>query len=815
MFKIGFFSKQIGEKMVKEKKELYHKPEDLEKKISDWTEPCFSEAGISILNKRYLDKDESGKVVESPKEMLYRVAHIVGQIDSNYGDYNPNETEREFYELMASGKFLPNSPTLKGAGLNINLSACYVVPIEDSREGIFKEALFNSVEIQAYGGGTGFNFSTLRAKGSSIKSTKGKSSGPISFMKIFDKAIGETIAQGGTRQGANMGILRVNHPDIEQFITCKEKEGELTNFNISVGVTEDFMRKAISGEDYDIIDHTGKIVGKKNAKAIFDKIVNHAWKKGDPGIIYIDRINQNNPTPDLGTITATNPCGEQPLLDLEACNLGSVNLRQFVNGKEIKWDELENTIYSAIHFLDNVIDANKFPLEKTEKEKKELEKILSNHVKEKEIIESIIDEYSLSPIEKSVKGNRKIGLGVMGFADMINSMGIGYGSEESYEIAEKVMEFIHKKSQEASVKLAESRGTFPNWKGSIYDPDSKNFLGEFLKLRNACVSTIAPTGTISTLLGVSGGIEPQFAVAYIRKSDYDENGVAKIENFIVDREFEKLARTENFFTPELLDEISENKGSLLGVRKPKNISSKRWAEIKDLFLVANDLTYDEHIRMQDAFQRHVDNAISKTINLPEDADEETIRKAYLMTLETSVKGITVYRDGTIENQTLSAKRETQLKNGERPIVIGTTVKQKTPLGNAFITLNVLKDDFSVPYEAFITIGKGGKDIDAIAEGYGRMASLSFKRGVKIEEMAEQLHGINGESMTGLGPNKVSSIPDAFAKGLIEAYSQINNKKTKLQSTELSGNFCPTCGSKMMMVEGCQKCTNPSCGYSKC
>ncbi len=794
---------------------LYTKPKDLEKKISDWAEPSFSEAGISILNLRYLTKDESGKVIETPKEMLYRVAHVVGQIDSDYGDFNPDETEKEFYDLMASGKFLPNSPTLRGAGLNINLSACYVVPVEDSREGIFKEALYGAVEIQAHGGGTGFNFSKLRAKGSLISSTKGQASGPVSFMKDFDVIIGRTIAQGGTRQGANMGILRYDHPDIEQFISCKEKKGEISNFNISVGVTEDFMRKVIAGEDYDIIDHKGKVVGKKNAKQIFDKIVNNAWKRGDPGIIYLDRINKRNPTPDLGAITGTNPCGEQPLLDFEACNLGSINLRSFIKDKQIDWEGLEKAVYSSVHFLDNVIDANKFPLEKTEKEKRELEEVLSRHLTDEELISSIIKEYSVSPIEKIVKGNRKIGLGVMGFADMLSSMEIGYGSDESFELAEKVMEFIHKKSQEGSVRLAETRGTFPNWKGSIYDPESKNFLGEFLKLRNASVSTIAPTGTISTALGVSGGIEPQFSVAYTRKSVYDENGIAKIESFIVDREFEKLARREGFFSQELLDQISENKGSLLGVRKPKNVSAKRWAEIKDLFLVANDLSYDEHIRMQDDFQKHVDNAISKTINLPEDVDEETVRGAYLMTLETAVKGITVYRDNSIENQTLSAKRQVQLENGERPSVIGTTIKQKTPFGNAFITLNVFKDDPTTPYEAFITIGKGGKDIDAIAEGYGRMVSLSFKRGVKIEELAEQLQGINGESVAGLGPNKVSSIPDAFGKGLIEAYSQINNTKTKLKSSELSGNFCPTCGSKMIMVEGCQKCSNPSCGYAKC
>ncbi|VVB83087.1 Vitamin B12-dependent ribonucleoside-diphosphate reductase [uncultured archaeon] len=803
--------------MVKEKKELYHKPEDLEKRISNWIEPGFSEAGINILTDRYLMKDESGKVIETTKEMLYRVAHVIGKADSNYAGSNPEETEKEFYELMASKKFLPNSPTLKGAGLNINLSACYVVPIEDSREGIFKEALFNAVEIQAHGGGTGFNFSQLRGKGSLIRSTGGKASGPVSFMGIIDKTVGDTIAQGGTRQGANMGILRYDHPDIDLFVDCKAEDGAIKNFNISVGITEEFMEMVNEGKDFPLIDHKGKEVGRKNAKELFDKIVHNAWKRGDPGLIYLDRIDKDNPTPHVGKITATNPCGEQPLLDLEACNIGSINLGVFVKDKKIDWNDLEKTVYSGIHFLDNVIDANEYPLKKTEKEVRELREILEKQIGDKKTIDDIVEKYSESPITKAVLGNRKVGLGVMGFSDMLISLGIGYGSEESYQLAEQVMEFISEKSREASVKLAETRGVFPNWKGSIYDSESKYFKGKELKLRNACTNTLAPTGTISTALGASGGIEPQFGLVYFRKSIYDEAGKAKLESFIVDAGFERIAKEEGFFTNELLEEIGKNKGSLEGVKRPANVSLKRWRELKELFTVANDLPYVEHIRMQDAFQKHVDNAISKTINLPNNATEEDVRGAYLMTFETSVKGITVYRDGSRKNQVLSSEKIKKLE-GKRPLTIGPVIEQKTPFGNAFIALMFLREDTTVPYESFVNIGKGGKDIGAIAEGYGRLVSLVFKLGGKVEDVIEQLQGISGESIAGLGPNKVTSLPDAYAQGLAEAWRQMNNENGDSKNgrnENFSGNICPTCGSKMMMVEGCQKCTNPNCGYSKC
>ncbi len=824
----------------------YKKSLDNEKRMKELEEPKFSKAGLSVLEKRYLQRDDiTRELTETPKELVYRVANVLSRADALYPGHNIRKTEKEFYDLMASEKFLPNSPTLRGAGLGINLAACYVLPVEDSRDGIFREGLANAVEIQAFGGGTGFNFSNLRAKGSLINSTKGVSSGIISFMKVYANALGKTIQQGGVRDGANMGILRYNHPEIESFITCKRDvtgKKELSSFNLSVGVYEDFMRKVISSPDelIPIIDHKGREVKRIAVKDLFEEIVKSAWISGDPGLIYLDRINASNPTPQLGNMVATNPCGEQPLLDYEACNLGSINLSKILVPsrvqyssresweKRIDWAGLEKTVHSAVHLLDNVIDVNDFPLKKSPKYQKELETILINHISDKQIIERIIEEYSQSPIEKIVKGNRKIGLGVMGFADLLISLGITYGSDQSYEVADKLMDFISKKSKESSVNLAKVRGVFPNFDGSVYDPKSQYFKGKESRQRNALLTTIAPTGTLSTLLGVNGGIEPLFALAYTRNAVYNENGTPTLNMFIVDKNFERIAKEEGFFSPELLKEIAKNNGSLEGVRKPLSLTSQKWREIRELFVTANDLHYKEHITMQDTFQRRVDNAISKTINLPSNATMAEIRGAYLMTLDTTVKGITVYKDGSIENQPLSASERQEIEMGGRPKVDGTTIKQKTPFGTAFITLNNLKDRPDIPFESFITIGKGGKDINAIAEGYGRILSLTFKKGTSVDEVAEQLKGISGESASGIGPSKIKSLPDAIAIGLLEANSQITGKPLKNGKTkegeeqptiskgeQLSGNFCPSCGSKLLTIEGCQKCTDPECGFSKC
>jgi len=757
----------------------YKKPENISEKIKSWSEPDIPERGVQILEARYLMKDDEGKVCESVKELFYRVAHVIASVDSVYNDFNSEESEKKFYELMTKGFFLPNSPALRGAGLNINLSACYVLPVEDSREGIFR-SLREAVEIQAFGGGTGFNFSKLRPRGSLIKSTKGVASGPISFMEIFDLALGKTIAQGGTRQGANMGILDYNHPDVEEFIKAKNKEGKLRNFNISVGVTEDFIKKVLNEEKYELINHKGEIVKVVNAKEIFDKIVQNAWQSGDPGLIFLDRIERDNATPEIGKIESTNPCGEQPLLPYEVCNLGSINLKKFVEGNSFNFEKLGEVVFDAVHYLDNVIDVNTYPLEK---------------------------------IEKMAKANRKIGLGVMGFADTLINLGIAYGSDESYEFAEKIMSFINQLAKQASVKLAETRGEFPNWEKSIFNESKEYFKGENLKIRNAARTTIAPTGTLSNIAGVEGGIEPIFAIAYKRRSVFNEEGKAKFDFFVINSDFEKIAKQEGFYSEELLEEICENKGSLKNVKKPENISDARWNELKKIFVTSHDLDFEQHIKMQARFQRFLDSAVSKTINLPNSASVEDVRKAYLLAYELGVKGITIYRDGCKSFQVLAVP-EKEIKH-IRPELIGTTVKQITPHGTAFITLNVEKKNPANPYEVFINIGKGRRDIGAISEGIGRLASLIFKSGVSLDELLDQIENIPGETQVGLGPTKICSLPDAFAKGLREAYSQLNkNVEIKTNQKNISsGNLCPDCGNPLYFVEGCQKCN--SCGYSRC
>jgi len=817
---------------------IYKRPFNLKDMISDWQEPNFSEGALKILKKRYLLKNNKEEIIETPKEMLYRVAKIISQPDKKYKDFNQEESEKDFYNLMAEGKFLPNSPTLKGAGLNINLSACYKIPVEDSREGIFREALYNAICIQAFGGGTGFNFSYLRPKDSLIKSTRGKSSGPISFMRVFDLAIGKVIAQGGTRQGANIGILNYDHKDIEQFITCK-KDGGITNFNISVGVTEEFMEKVKNGEEYFLKDHKGKKVKKVHAKEIFDKIVHNAWANGDPGIIFLDRLEKDNPTPKLGIIDGTNPCGEQPLLNFEACNLGSINLLKMIkrnnDGKcEIDYPLLKDTIHKSVHYLDNVIEVNNYPLKKSREEVKGLEAILRKEIKDEKAIRSIIKKFSESPIEKIVKENRKIGLGVMGFADLLIKLGIPYGSEESYKVAEKIMKFIDDESKKASVKLAKTRRKFKNWKDSIYDAKSEHYKGKNLELRNATTTTIAPTGTLSTLAGVEGGIEPLYGVAYYKRAIY-KDGKPKIEFVEINKEFEEIAKKKGFYNEKLILEIANKGGSLKNITKPKNISEEEWEQLKQLFVTAHDLSVEAHVKMQNSFQKHVDNAVSKTTNMPKEAEKSWVEKAYWLAYESGIKGITIYRNESKKHQVRSSgesELEGKLYEIKRPPVTGTTIKQLTPHGKAFITLNVLKDNPEIPYETFANIGKGGKDISAISEGYGRLLSLAFKHGVPLLDIIEQLEGIGGETKAGSAGNVIRSLPDSFSKALEVAYNllndklirekKINNKLEKNSRTDnkeifeeevkFSGNFCK-CGGMLKPDGGCLVCVD--CGFSKC
>jgi ribonucleoside-diphosphate reductase alpha chain len=552
-----------------------------------------------VLQKRYLLKGEEGDIIETPEGMFKRVSKAVASADNLYCNGDTDKAEKEFYQVMSRLEFLPNSPTLMNAGTPINqLSACFVIYIKDSIEGIFN-ALKHMALIHKSGGGVGFSFSKIRPKGDVVKSTKGVASGPTSFMKIFDVAT-DVIKQGGRRRGANMGILDVRHPDILEFITLKEHEGVLTNFNISVAVDNEFMNAAINNEEYSLINpRNGKHVKKLNAGKVFDIIVNTAWKCGDPGIIFIDEINRKNAIPDAGKIEATNPCAEQPLLNYESCNLGSINLTKMLKSNEIDYNKLKSVVETAVHFLDNVIDVNNFPISK---------------------------------VETETLKNRKIGLGIMGFAEMLIMLKIPYDSQDALDTAEEIMEFITYHARRTSAELGKLRGSFPNFKGSIYNKEG------FTAMRNATVTTIAPTGTISIIADATSGIEPLFAVSFIR--DVME-GEKLLE---VNKLFENTAKKEGFYSKELMTRIAK-KGSIQNMDEINE-------SIHKIFPTAHEIDPHWHVKMQAAFQKHVDNAVSKTVNLPESASPEDVKEIMLMAYKLKCKGITVYRYGSKEKQVL-------------------------------------------------------------------------------------------------------------------------------------------------------------------
>lgn len=557
---------------------------------------------LKVLQRRYLLQDEKGSVVETPSQLFLRVAQSVASVEKKYGKkHDAKKFESEFYKAMSRLEFLPNTPTLMNAGTKVGqLSACFVIPIGDSLSDIFESVKWTAI-IHQSGGGTGFNFSHLRPQGDPVRSTGGFASGPVKFMTIFDKTT-EVIKQGGKRRGANMGILRVDHPDIIEFITCKSVEGFLSNFNISVAVTDEFMKKVASNGDYFLVNpRTRNVEARQNAKKIFDLIVENSWKTGDPGVVFIDEINRKNPTPALGDIEATNPCGEQPLLPWESCNLGSINLSKVVKNGRINWRKLRSLVRLGVRFLDNVIDINKYPAPQ---------------------------------IERITLSNRKIGLGVMGFADALVKMNIPYNSEKSLVVAEKTMEFIQKEACRMSQELGKERGNFPNFEQSTWAK-------KFQNMRNATVTTIAPTGTISIIAGCSSGIEPLFAISYVR------NVMEGTRLHETNADFLRLSKKGGFYSKELIREISKN-GSLQHIGGiPRHI--------KRLFVTALDISPQFHIRMQAAFQRHTDNAVSKTVNLPQNASPDEVKEAYMFAYRLKSKGVTIYRYNSKRDQVLTVE----------------------------------------------------------------------------------------------------------------------------------------------------------------
>ncbi len=746
-------------------------PIHLDKSIFVKNRLNLSENARRVLRRRYLRKSRQGKVIETPEQMFRRVANHIARAEKKYGDKSSdqvNKWEEIFYEMMIDAKFLPNSPTLMNAGRRLGqLAACFVLPVEDSMEGIFG-ALHHAALIHKSGGGTGFAFSRLRPKNSTVGTTGGVASGPVSFMKIFNTAT-EQVKQGGTRRGANMAILRVDHPDIMEFIFSKEDNRELNNFNISVGVSDKFMQAVDRQEDYDLIDPRDQsAVNRLNAAEVYKTLVKQAWKNGDPGIIFLDRINQDNPTPHLGDIESTNPCGEQPLLPMEACNLGSINLAKFVlengDGPVIDFEGLKEVVGRSVRFLDNTIDMSNYPL---------------------------------AEIDEMVKGNRKIGLGVMGFADMLFQLKIPYNSDEALETAETVMQFIQEKAHEASQNLSEERGEFPNWEQSIYKERD-------LKLRNATCTTIAPTGTLSIIAGCSSGIEPLFALSFIR------NVMDNDKLLEVNPNFKEVANDRRFYSRELMDEIAK-RGS---IKKIKQIPK----DVRKVFVTAHDVSPDWHIRMQAAFQKYTDNAVSKTVNLPRDATVEDVMKVYNLANELGCKGVTIYRDGSKENQVLSFSQKDRRKDDfmsavkERPETLdGFTTRMKTGYGHLYVTVTEYDGK---PFEVFATIGKSGRSTTAKTEAIGRLASLALRSGIKVDEIVDQLKGIGGEHPVFQNGGLVLSIPDAIARVLDRRYISGDAVKGNHKSeNSLMGEKCPECGQTVSFEEGCILCH--FCGFNKC
>ena len=836
---------------------------------------ALSDNGRLVLERRYLAKDARGKLVETPDQLFRRVAHNIALAEAKFvpparADAVVAQYEARFYDLLTSLRFLPNSPTLGNAGRAMQqLSACFVLPVEDSMERIF-ESLKDTALIHQSGGGTGFAFSRLRPAGDIVASTGGVASGPVSFMRVYDAAT-ESIKQGGTRRGANMAILSVDHPDIETFINVKSDMTALQNFNISVAVTERFMRAVERGESYELINpRTKKVARAADARAIFRQMVQNAWKNGDPGLVFLDRINRDNPTPRLGRIEATNPCGEQPLLPYESCNLGSINLARFVadtppparaqNGRRgpilapaIDWDALGEAIPACVRFLDDVIEQNRYPI---------------------------------PPIDEMTRRTRKIGLGVMGWADLLFVLRIRYDSDAAIELAGRVMSFIQERADAASIALAEERGVFPAWHGSIYDPASGDKRGG-PRYRNSTRTTVAPTGTLSIIADCSGGIEPAFALAFMRQHYLDRNDPSKATQLPeLNRTFRTVAEREGFYSNELIAHLAKG-GSL---REREEVPA--WA--KDVFRTSHDIDPEWHVKMQAAFQRHTDNAVSKTINFHHDATVADVEQAYMLAYREGCKGITVYRDGSRDRQVLShatARGPEQaeaiaaeialdvhelIEGGAHPAPLASTdprpagapyrrhlpderqsITHKFRVGEQEGYLTVGLYDDGTPGEIFVNISKEGSTIRGLMDSVAVLTSLALQYGVPLHNLSAKFCGVHFEP-AGLTGNPAlptaSSLVDYIFRWLELRFLGSTERPADTGATKLrasarnrsasaatsapksrsraaasntgtrpsvrpaapatsTGISCPDCGTILVFSEGCMICRN--CGYSRC
>lgn len=792
----------------------------------------LSDNGRTVLIKRYLRRGEDGQPIETAEEMLWRVAFHVAEAEKEWGG-DVLSVAKQFYQLLSTKCFLPNSPTFTGAGTPLGqLAACFVLPISDDMgrdsAGIF-QTLRDAALIQQTGGGNGFSFSRLRHKGSIVHSSAGQATGPVGFLRVYDKAFGE-IAQGGTRRGANMGVLRIDHPDIREFITCKVDEDAITNFNISVGVTDEFMQAVEDDATFDLIaPHTKEIIETTRAREIFDLIVKQAHHNGEPGVLFLDTANRSNPLPNMYDLEATNPCGEQFLGPYENCCLGSINLAQHFGPEQtVEWDKLRISVILATRFLDDVVTANTYVP-------------------------------ALPQLKQAAQRARRIGLGIMGLGDLMYHVGIRYGSEESQEFATQVMEFIRYQCMVASVDLARERGSFPATEGSIYDPDnlrwqppqplapySRDFdrpridwdvVSEGIRnngIRNAAQTTVAPTGTIATVAGCEGyGCEPIFALAYFR--NVDDNGKTLrltyisplFEQAMIEADLEETTR----------DQIIERVMETGSCQKVEEIPE----HIRDIFVVSQDISAEEHVRMQAALQAFVDNSLSKTVNFPSNASQDNVAHAYRLAWELGCKGLTVYVTGSRKKVVLETKSTVEGRmisrvpaqlhmwlEGKKPRpqkLEGSTYQVSTPLGKAFVTVN--HNGTNQPFEVFITTAKAGSATAAVSEAIGRMISYILRVASpvsprdRLAEVVRQLAGIGGGRPLGFGPNRVLSLPDGLAQALAaylgdtpEMGSAELVSRQEDQSQTKIGDLCPECGAgAVVREEGCRKCY--ACGFSEC